>query len=481
MVSIVHLPRCYLEGHLFPFFDLQSIVQLDCAFSNRTMRAQFHALLQGARLTGNLDCKLRYSAVKWILNHQLILQNVCFDVHEENADWSKASQQLFQSTENIHATGHDNLERNEREVVKALAAHQCQTKTKHLKITGFVSEDIIKTILSKCLTLEKLELDSHRATTAVLASKYCFCNHLHDFSFGKNAYYDLQKSDLICFIQQHNQLQRLDLSAVMEFDEDSKTDGDKIELMLWQTIAVSCIHLQWFNIMNDSCNPDDDVLNKVLVGCPQLRHLAFNLGKITNIGIACIASYATLLDTLKIHVSPSRSKLAIITTEGIAQLSACVHLETLELVAMHVEDEAFQRILASCTKLRFVTFADCKLLSDSVFIALRVDCELQFLDVEGCCRLTDLGISTIVSRCRSLQEISIDGCVNLTDAAVAILRTIANLCIHCDQESSVDRGSSDHESSIDRGSSDHESSIDWGSSDQNEESIAIYNVDIDQT
>ena len=112
MKSLLYLPRCYLVGHVIPFLDLKNIVQLDCALSNRILRANLHVLLSGVRLLGNINVQLSCAAVKWIFRRQLKLENGCFDVHEKNARWGEASQ-LFQSTICAHITSSDHDGRNE--------------------------------------------------------------------------------------------------------------------------------------------------------------------------------------------------------------------------------------------------------------------------------------------------------------------------------------------------------------------------------
>ncbi len=403
-------------------------------------------------MIGSLHSPLSCAAVKWTYNRRLQFENACFLVDEKNAGWGEASK-LFETTPNVHIFGvNESIEEAMKlfivpftaspskillgDAVKGtinsfMASSIDSSTPKSVKISGTCSNESVVIILSRCCGLINLELNSFRVTSEVLGMVKL--SNLQRFDIRGCVGDFMKEVDMVSFIKKHRKLKQLDFNMV-EFD------NSKGGLNLLKTIGETCVDLQYLDIV-DSCDLNDDVLEVVLVGCQDLVYFAFDRSNVTNTGITKLASKAMRLHTLKIH--DSRCASMHLTTSYIMKLAFCVHLETLELTSMvHIEDIAFQTILACCTKLRFVTFTDCKLLSDAAFIKL--DCPLQYLDVDGCA-LTDVGICTIVDRCRSLQEIVITDCVKLTNASIIKLQTIVNIRIHCNDANN-----------------DSESDLDWG-------------------
>ena len=121
--------------------------------------------------------------------------------------------------------------------------------------------------------------------------------------------------------------------------------------------------------------------------------------------------------------SPRSARRLPSRTASVPTPLSCVRsaAQTLELVGCRdVTDRGVAALLRGCGRLRGLHLGWCGVSNRGVaMVAARLHASLTALDISGCARVTDAGVTHLVSRCRLLKVLLLEGCREVSGWAVA--------------------------------------------------------------
>jgi hypothetical protein len=168
--------------------------------------------------------------------------------------------------------------------------------------------------------------------------------------------------------------------SVLDLSESDCTDA----ALTW--VASACQH-SLASLRLACCADLTDYGLASLSRCSSITTLDLSAVRITDTGLKSVASLP-LLTWLSLAACDE------VTDEGVCCLAdGCPHLRTLILdCCLHVTDEALEKLALGCP-------------------------QLETLDLDGCVFVTDDGLGKLVSRCLRLCELTLEGCLGVTDAS----------------------------------------------------------------
>eukprot|EP00899_Mesostigma_viride_P005488 jgi/Mesvir1/14940/Mv26266-RA.1 len=174
---------------------------------------------------------------------------------------------------------------------------------------------------------------------------------------------------------------------------------------------------------------DDNFLAMLAVSCHELESLLVNDCNITDIGVACLASFCPRLKELSVSYAQKVSDASI---KRIAH--RCQQLERLSIEKTAVTDSSVSAIAQHCVNLCHLDVGHCKKVSDAGLLMVARNCALlRSLSLRGASQgITDASIIAVAENCPVLQKLDVRSCYNLTDASIVKLVEHCKLLEHLD-------------------------------------------------
>lgn len=198
-------------------------------------------------------------------------------------------------------------------------------------------------------------------------------------------------------------------------------------LPLRSLLAASCVCTDWRRTF--AACVESFCVSNVSLGQVPLEHALAQLARRFPSVTSLRLRGPTVMDAQVLaaaRLNPSLTSLDLsqcdnVTDEAMAMLS----LETPGLRALNVlgcrdiTNDGVRRLARGCVCLTSLCLGWCDL-SDNALLVLSKQCTLlEQLDVSGCGRLSDAGVTAVVSGCRRLTSLSIEGCREVSAWAVA--------------------------------------------------------------
>lgn len=334
--------------------------------------------------------------------------------------------------------------------VKSLSLGKC--------VNDGMWESVLDAISEYCVGVEALDFSHssliHPENLDTLTAK---CKSLTDLDISFcHGWVDCECIEILAV--NSPQLCRLEVDYCTNFDDDCCV-----------AIAQHCRNLR--HLSARFCNSlSDDGLVALAAGCAEIRTLLLTRDeRITSQGIIILAQGCTKLEEIGIPRCDGQVDLAIaalvqycpalkvvrssssfISDQALQSLQNCPLLHTLELTYNHeISSSALLQLLSHCgslqrleasslicttecvtpavrnacysSKLVHVSFAYCKSLTDSVFMALISHCPyVTTLDLEWCTGLADASIMAVASHCSLLKSVDFSF-TKFTDTAMCAL------------------------------------------------------------
>jgi len=190
---------------------------------------------------------------------------------------------------------------------------------------------------------------------------------------------------------------------------------------LW-AIARHCTNMKILNLKG--CTQITNIgLRSLSLRCSELVSLDFtNCSKLDDIGLSTVAGGCWKLERLILR------NCVCISDTGVGRVSrACNRLKVLDLhgcvMVGEFGDHALKDIGAFCTDLRELDMTECKHVQDAGLRAVAVGCPLlRVLRLSGCDGVTGAGLRALSKHCRNLEELAIRGAKYLTDPELELLK-----------------------------------------------------------
>ncbi|KAJ0779531.1 putative leucine-rich repeat domain superfamily [Helianthus annuus] len=213
---------------------------------------------------------------------------------------------------------------------------------------------------------------------------------------------------------------------------------------LLESLSKNCHELEELGL-HGCTNITDTGLTAVVNGCKRINHLDLNrCENVGDLGISTIAeAYSTSLKTLKLQdcfklgdksifsVANFCKNLETLIVAGCRDISSdsirslAASTRNLKILKMdfcsNVSDVSLNSILSECTCLEVLDIGRCEEVTDAAFQGLGnlnngSGLGLKGLKITSCPKITVLGISLILTACRSLEHLDVRSCPRVTKA-----------------------------------------------------------------
>ena len=171
----------------------------------------------------------------------------------------------------------------------------------------------------------------------------------------------------------------------------------------------------------------DDSIMSVAHYCPYMLEIDLhNCKQVTNISITALISQGKSLRELRVgHCS-------LITDAAFLDLPKSLSFESLRILdltaCIHLHDDAVEKIIGACPRLRNLVLAKCKEITDrSVLAITKLGKNLHYIHLGHCAHITDTAVVQLVKMCNRIRYIDLACCHRLTDTSVKQLATLPKL------------------------------------------------------
>eukprot|EP01041_Mallomonas_annulata_P002654 gene2654-5210_t len=235
---------------------------------------------------------------------------------------------------------------------------------------------------------------------------------LHKFALDSNEIVSNGTVQEICVI--HPDLESLDLTNCVHISDAG----------MW-AIARHCAQIKTL-ILAGCSNITNIGLRSVSLRCSEIVYLDLSYcSKLDDLGLATVAGGCWKLEVLLLRKCPG------ITDTGIGRLArACWRLKVLELSGCQgigeYGDHALMEIGAFCTDMRVLDMTGCRRAQDKGIRAIAAGCpHIQRLRLSGCDSVSGVGLRALAKHCRGLSDLALTDCVRLCDADLESLHSDA--------------------------------------------------------
>ncbi|PVF95519.1 RNI-like protein [Serendipita vermifera] len=179
--------------------------------------------------------------------------------------------------------------------------------------------------------------------------------------------------------------------------------------------------------LNGCTQIDEGAVRDIWTHCNHLREL--RLAQCSNIGDFAFPASPRLAKPASTGAGPSNTTPIVLPLLPPLLLSRPLsHLRQLDLMSVHITDEAVSGIVANAPRLRNLVLAKCSTLTDAAVRSIsELGRHLQFLHLGHAAAITDSSIRHLAKSCVRLRYVDLACCISLTDDSVRALAALPKL------------------------------------------------------
>uniref|UniRef100_A0A453JZZ1 F-box/LRR-repeat protein 15-like leucin rich repeat domain-containing protein n=1 Tax=Aegilops tauschii subsp. strangulata TaxID=200361 RepID=A0A453JZZ1_AEGTS len=272
-----------------------------------------------------------------------------------------------------------------------------------------IGQDFLSKLVTLKATLAVLRLDGFEVSSSLLSAIGEGCTNLVEIGLSKcNGVTDEGISSLVACC---SYLRTIDLTCcnlVTNNSLDSIADNCKL---------LECLRLESCSSINEKG------LERIASCCPNLKEIDLTDCGVNDEALHHLAKCSELL-ILKLGLSSS------ISDKGLGFISSkCGKLIELDLYrCSSITDDGLAALANGCKKIKLLNLCYCNKITDSGLSHLGALEELTNLELRCLVRITGIGISSVVTGCKSLVELDLKRCYSVDDSGLwALARYALNL------------------------------------------------------